>query len=103
MKKFVALGGRLKRRNVKTLYELAEEGYDLIINCSGLGARKLVADETVTPIRGQVYRVTDFRIAMNCPPPSRRKVTAYLAIDRFVYDINDIITLLQCMYEHVHV
>lgn len=57
MERFIALGGKMKKRNVKTLHELAEEGYDLIINCSGLGARELVADKTMTPIRGQVYRV----------------------------------------------
>ncbi|KAL0127821.1 hypothetical protein PUN28_003215 [Cardiocondyla obscurior] len=57
MKKFVALGGRVETRNIKMLHQLAEEGYNLIINCSGLGARELVADKTVVPIRGQVYRV----------------------------------------------
>lgn len=57
MKKFAALGGKVERRNIKTLHQLAEEGYDLIINCSGLGARELVADKTMMPIRGQVYRV----------------------------------------------
>ncbi|XP_012537273.2 D-aspartate oxidase [Monomorium pharaonis] len=57
MKKFVALGGKMERRNIKSLYQLAKEGYNLIINCSGLGARELVADKTMTPIRGQVFRV----------------------------------------------
>lgn len=57
MEKFVALGGKMERRNIKMLHQLAEEGYDLIINCSGLGARELVADKTMTSIRGQVYRV----------------------------------------------
>lgn len=57
IKEFVALGGKMERRNIKMLQQLAEEGYDLIINCSGLGARELVADKTMTPIRGQVYRV----------------------------------------------
>ncbi|XP_032667080.1 uncharacterized protein LOC116842259 [Odontomachus brunneus] len=57
MKKFSTLGGKTERRNVRALHELAEEGYDLVINCSGLGARELVADKTVTPIRGQVYKV----------------------------------------------
>ncbi|RLU23274.1 hypothetical protein DMN91_003477 [Ooceraea biroi] len=57
MKKFVTLGGKMERRNVKRLHELAEEGYDLIINCSGLGARELIADKTMTPIRGQIYKV----------------------------------------------
>lgn len=59
MEKFVVMGGKMQRRNIKTLHQLVEEGYDLIINCSGLGARELVADKTVTPIRGQVYRVID--------------------------------------------
>ncbi|XP_014484369.1 PREDICTED: tubulin polyglutamylase TTLL13-like [Dinoponera quadriceps] len=57
MKKFSILGGKTESKNVKALHELAEKGYDLIINCSGLGARELVADKTVTPIRGQVYKV----------------------------------------------
>lgn len=57
MERFIALGGKMEKRNIKTLHELAEEEYDLIINCSGLGARELVADETMIPIRGQVYRV----------------------------------------------
>lgn len=62
MEKFVILGGRMERRNIKTLHELAEEGYDLIINCSGLGARELIADKTMTPIRGQVYKVIDLSV-----------------------------------------
>ncbi|XP_070168371.1 D-aspartate oxidase-like isoform X1 [Polyergus mexicanus] len=57
MERFIALGGKIEKRNIKTLHDLAEEGYDLIINCSGLGARELVADKTMTSIRGQVYRV----------------------------------------------
>ncbi|KAL6265480.1 hypothetical protein P5V15_002276 [Pogonomyrmex californicus] len=57
MEKFVALGGKMEKRNIKMLHQLADEGYDLIINCSGLGARELVADKTMIPIRGQVYRV----------------------------------------------
>lgn len=57
MEKFAASGGEMEKRKIKALHELADEGYDLIINCSGLGARELVADKTVTPIRGQVYKV----------------------------------------------
>lgn len=62
MEKFIIFGGETERRHVKALHELAEDGYDLIINCSGLGARELVADETVTPIRGQVCKVIDLPI-----------------------------------------
>lgn len=64
MAKFIILGGETEKRNVRTLHELAEDGYDLIINCSGLGARELVADKTVTPIRGQVYKVIDLPICI---------------------------------------
>ena len=38
-----------------TLQELAE--YDVIVNCLGLGARKVVPDPSMTPIRGHVIRV----------------------------------------------
>ncbi|GIY98882.1 d-aspartate oxidase [Caerostris extrusa] len=31
--------------------------YDVVINCSGLGARHLVPDPEVIPVRGQVMRV----------------------------------------------
>ena len=32
--------------------------YDVIVNCCGMGARQLVKDNTVEPIRGQVLRVS---------------------------------------------
>ncbi|KAK2579475.1 hypothetical protein KPH14_010789 [Odynerus spinipes] len=57
-KKFVALGGELVRRKIRDLDELIEDGYELVINCSGLGARKLVGDNTVIPLRGQVSRAS---------------------------------------------
>ncbi|XP_076641847.1 D-aspartate oxidase-like [Halictus rubicundus] len=59
MEKFVAAGGEFCKRKVEKLHELIDDdGYDLVINCSGLGARLLAADDTVTAIRGQVARVT---------------------------------------------
>jgi len=77
MKKFVALGGKIEKRNIKTLHQLAEEGYDLIINCSGLGARELVADKTMTPIRGQVYKVIDSLIYIAYHPLFRFMLLIY--------------------------
>lgn len=56
--KFIGAGGKLRRRKVRVFQELIDDGYDLIINCTGLGARQLANDDTVTPIRGQVMRVT---------------------------------------------
>lgn len=45
-----AAGGTLTRA---TLTELPNSA-DVVVNCTGLGARFLVGDETVTPVRGQV-------------------------------------------------
>jgi D-amino-acid oxidase len=47
------LGGTLTRLNLRAL----PEGADLVVNCSGLGARLLGADRTVVPVRGQVVYV----------------------------------------------
>ena len=38
---------------VKPLFDM----YEVVVNCSGVGARALVRDEAVYPIRGQVQRV----------------------------------------------
>lgn len=44
------LGGTLTRLNLRAL----PEGADMVVNCSGLGARLLGSDRTVVPVRGQV-------------------------------------------------
>lgn len=49
-------GGILERRCLSSLEDAASQA-DLIINCSGLGARDLVPDKAVYPCRGQVLRV----------------------------------------------
>lgn len=56
MDRFAACGGTIERRAVSSLAEAGEES-DAIVNCSGMGARKLAADDGMTPIRGQVVRV----------------------------------------------
>jgi D-amino-acid oxidase len=45
-----ALGGRIEQRVVR---DLGEAGADVVVNCSGLGARQLAGDETVEPVWGQ--------------------------------------------------
>lgn len=65
MGRFLALGGKLSRRELRYLEDILGEG-DAIVNCSGLGARDLVGDEAVYPIRGQIARVSR--------PPSVRRV-----------------------------
>lgn len=47
------LGGTVTRLNLRAL----PEGADVVVNCSGLGARLLGADRTVVPVRGQVLYV----------------------------------------------
>lgn len=51
-----ALGGTLTRLNLRGL----PDGGDVVVNCSGLGARLLGADRTVVPVSGQVVRVAQF-------------------------------------------
>ena len=48
-------GGLLVKKKVKSLEELT--GYDIIINCTGIGSRELVNDHTVRPGRGQIVAV----------------------------------------------
>ena len=55
MKRFRDRGGKVIQSRVKTLDELS--GYDVIVNCTGIGARDLVGDEKVIPVRGQVIKV----------------------------------------------
>ncbi|XP_019645689.1 PREDICTED: D-aspartate oxidase-like isoform X4 [Branchiostoma belcheri] len=56
MTKFKKAGGKVQQWKVTSLTELADH-YDVVVNCCGIGARELVGDNTVEPVRGQVYRV----------------------------------------------
>lgn len=47
------LGGTITRLNLRAL----PTGADLVVNCSGIGARLLGADRSVVPVRGQVVSV----------------------------------------------
>ena len=44
-------------KKVTSLKEIDEHSYDILVNCTGLGARQLLGDEKVAPLRGQVMRV----------------------------------------------
>ena len=52
---FRQLGGLIVQSKVNSLTELVN--YDIIINCTGLGARELVGDHTVAPVHGQLVEV----------------------------------------------
>src|SRR5215467_4547279 len=45
-----ALGGRIEQRVVTSLGEV---GADVVVNCSGLGARQLAGDDALEPVWGQ--------------------------------------------------
>jgi D-amino-acid oxidase len=56
LERFRALGGTVERREVRSLEEAWASAAG-VVNCTGLGARALVGDEGLFPIRGEVLRV----------------------------------------------
>ncbi|SCG77157.1 FAD-dependent oxidoreductase [Micromonospora inositola] len=52
-------GVAVRTRHVDHLAE-AFEDVDAVVNCTGLGSRELIDDETLTPVRGQVIVVAQF-------------------------------------------
>jgi D-amino-acid oxidase len=50
--RLAAAGGEIHLRPVRTLVEAAQEA-PLVANCTGIGARDLVPDPSVRPVRGQ--------------------------------------------------
>jgi D-amino-acid oxidase len=56
MRRFEALGGRIEQRSWGSIDAALAEAA-IVINCAGLGARELVGDRSMLPIRGQVVRV----------------------------------------------
>ncbi|KAF0290793.1 D-aspartate oxidase [Amphibalanus amphitrite] len=53
--RFKEAGGTIIEAEVRDLRELA--GYDIVANCSGLGAKRLLNDRRLVPLRGQVYKL----------------------------------------------
>lgn len=58
MRQLTARGVELEVRRLERLDDLAGEAR-VIVNCTGLAAGRLVDDDTMTPIRGQVVRTTN--------------------------------------------
>ncbi|XP_059176387.1 D-aspartate oxidase-like [Physella acuta] len=54
--RFQAAGGVIQKRKINDIKELAGE-FDIVVNCCGLGARELVHDEKVYPVRGHLVMV----------------------------------------------
>ena len=55
MAEFVRKGGMVEQRRLKSLDEV--RGYDIVINCTGLGAAELVGDHNLHPVGGQAVLV----------------------------------------------
>ncbi|AXK32575.1 FAD-binding oxidoreductase [Streptomyces armeniacus] len=53
-----AAGGRFQQRAPRSLDEVADAA-PVVVNCTGLGARELVPDPSLRPIRGQLVVVAD--------------------------------------------
>ncbi|MEO1657958.1 MAG: FAD-dependent oxidoreductase [Pseudomonadota bacterium] len=54
MTAFFLRGGAMKRRRFHSAEEIAALPEDLVINCTGYGARALLGDDSVVPVRGQI-------------------------------------------------
>lgn len=56
LNRFVGRGGYVVKKSVESFEELENE-FDVVFNCTGLGARVLCNDYKVVPMRGQVAKV----------------------------------------------
>jgi D-amino-acid oxidase len=75
--RFAAGGGEIELGPVTSLVEAAREA-PLLANCSGLGARDLVVDPSVRPVRGQHVVVTNPGLeTFFLEPPAGPSWTAY--------------------------
>jgi len=53
------LGGQIVTQRVREFADLFSRGFNIVINCAGLGARELADDPNVCPMRGQVLHVAN--------------------------------------------
>ncbi|XP_064466628.1 D-aspartate oxidase-like [Ornithodoros turicata] len=63
--KILQNGGIIVSRSVESFEELAGH-YSIIVNCTGLGAKKLTRDVLLTPVRGQTIKVHAPWVAQFC-------------------------------------
>jgi D-amino-acid oxidase len=68
--RFTAAGGSIQTCRLTALEEVSKE-FRLVINCAGIGARELVADDQLEPHRGQVVLVPSLKLnfAVVCDDP----------------------------------
>lgn len=58
LQRFKNAGGVVRQGKIQSLNDKEVKEFDLVVNCTGLGARELIVGESdLQPIRGQVNRV----------------------------------------------
>jgi D-amino-acid oxidase len=57
MRRFEGLGGRIVQREIHSLSEPLREA-QVVANCAGLGTLTFLPDDELTPIRGQIIRIS---------------------------------------------
>lgn len=65
LRRLAAMGVRISRRRATSLADIAA-ARSRVVNATGMGARKLAADESVYPVRGQVLRVSNPGLTQFC-------------------------------------
>lgn len=73
----VRLGGTVQRWRVESLAEAGRDA-DLVVHCSGLGARTLAGDTTVVPVRGRIVRVANPGLTLSVRDEQHPQGRAYV-------------------------
>lgn len=53
LNRFISHGGKMVQHTIQSLDELMED-HTVVVNCTGLGSRKLANDDLLIPVRGQI-------------------------------------------------
>ncbi len=85
--RIAARGGTISPRRIDDLAALFSEGFDVVVNAAGLGARTLAADDLLAPVRGQVVHVpNDIGLDYSLHDDAPHGLVAYIFVyaDRIV-------------------